>query len=396
MMKGNQVQLTFEELVDAKTGRTTIRLTPKENIFHRNYFYQKCFTSDNKKLLIGGTFDDPDSVMSCDDFKSSLNYHLLDLESGLITQLTEGNGDNTFGGFLSHDDQYLYYVKNRKALNRVQLNTLEEITIFESDSKWVAYGTWVANSTTTKMVGIEIAKDDYINLDTWDAFAKMYERNPLCRLFTLDLTTGEQKIIHQEKRWLGHPMYRPFDDKTVAFCHEGPHDLVKTRIWFIDEDGSNLRAGINQDEDEHCTHEFWVPDGSLMYYVSFYSGAPKHRFICSVNPDTLESKKILQMPNCSHLMSNYNGTLLVGDGTCSPMDVANKEANQIETDNDLYLFDIANSRVSSIAEHHSSWDVFKGSRQITHPHPSFTPDNTAILWSSDCEGNTAVYLTKLE
>jgi oligogalacturonide lyase len=393
--QGHLESIKMEELTDGKTGRITQRLTPKSKVFHRNYFYQKCFTNDGSKLLVGGTFDEPDSIMSCDDFKSSLNYHLIDLASGQTTQLTEGNGDNTFGGFLSHDDKYLYYVKRRKYLNRVSLETLKEETLFESDPDWVAYGTWVANSTTTKMVGIEIHKDDYLNLSTWDAFAKMYERQPMCRLFRLDLETGKQTIIHQEKRWLGHPMYRPFDDNTVAFCHEGPHDLIKTRIWFINEDGTNMRAGVQQVENEHCTHEFWVPDGSLMYYVSFSSDDPKNRYICSVNPDTLESKRIVQMPNCSHLMSNYDGTLIVGDGTGTPQDVVNKDAHVIETDNDLYLFDVKAGTTTAIAEHRSSWGVYKASRQITHPHPSFTPDNKSILWSSDFEGNVAVYLTKL-
>lgn len=52
---------------------------------HRNYFYQKCFTRDGSKLLFGGAFDGP------------WNYYLLDLNSRVATQLTEGRGDNTFG-----------------------------------------------------------------------------------------------------------------------------------------------------------------------------------------------------------------------------------------------------------------------------------------------------------
>lgn len=395
MNKGDEVKFVFEDFIDEKTQAKTIRLTPKDKVFHRNYFYQKCFTNDGSKVLISGTSDEPDGILSCDDFKSSLNYFLLDLKTGIARQLTEGNGDNTFGGFLSFDDKYLFYVKRRKYLRRVNIETLEEETLYETDPDWVAYGTWVANSSCTKMVGIEISKDTYMNLSSWDAFAKMYESKPLCRLFTLDLATGEQKVILQEKRWLGHPMYRPFDDNTVAFCHEGPHDLIKNRIWFINEDGSNLRAGTNQEDNEHCTHEFWVPDGSLMYYVSFTSGEDRRRFICSVNPETLESQKVMEMPNCSHLMSNYDGSLIVGDGTVTPMDVINKEANIIEADNDLYLFDVKKKTSRPIAEHKSSWGTYKGSRQITHPHPSFSPDNKYILWSSDFEDNPSIYLTEI-
>ncbi len=45
----------------------------------------------------------------------------------------------------------------------------------------------------------------------------------------------------RKKIWLGHPIYRPFDDHTVAFCHEGPHDLVDARMWLVNEDGSHVR-----------------------------------------------------------------------------------------------------------------------------------------------------------
>jgi oligogalacturonide lyase len=393
-MKASVVSLNYEEMVDAKTGRHTLRLTPKNRVCHRNYFYQKCFTKDGKKLLIAGDFDAPINYEIKDDFSSPLNYYLLDIASGQVTQLTEGVGDNTFGGFLSHDDKFLYYVKNKKNLQRVSLSNLAEETVFSSDDDWVAYGTWVANSTTTKIVGIEIHKDSYMDLNTWDAFAKMHASNPRCRLFSVDLGSGKQSVIHEENYWLGHPIYRPYDDNTVVFCHEGPHDLVHSRIWFINEDGTNLRMGNHQEEGEHCTHEFWVPNGSQMIYVSF-SDRGCDRTICSVNSETGENKRIMSMPHCSHLMSNYDGSLLVGDGTCTPMDVVNPSACEIESDNDLYIFDMKNKSYESLVEHKSSWGVFQGSRQITHPHPSFSPDDTHVLWGSDFEGLPAIYLTRI-
>lgn len=73
-------------------------------------------------------------------------------------QLTEGAGDNTFGGFLSPDDKSLYYVKNDRTLLEVNLTTLQEREVYRVADDWVGYGTWVANSDCTKLVGIEIAK----------------------------------------------------------------------------------------------------------------------------------------------------------------------------------------------------------------------------------------------
>jgi oligogalacturonide lyase len=93
-------------------------------------------------------------------------------------------------------------------------------------------------------------------------------------------------VILEQQGWLGHPQYRPFDDHTVAYCHEGPHDLVDARMWFIDEDGSNRRCGKEHRAGESCTHEFWVPDGSAMIYVSYRKGETE-RWIRSLDPVTL-------------------------------------------------------------------------------------------------------------
>ena len=210
----------------------------------------------------------------------------------------------------------------------------------------------------------------------------------------IDLETGRREVILEQDGWLGHPQYRPFDDHTVAFCHEGPHDLIDARMWFIDEDGRNVRCGRQHLPGESCTHEFWVPDGSAMIYVSYLKGETE-RWICALDPLTLQSRRLIHMPPCSHLMSNFDGSLLVGDGSGSPADVADVSGHQIATDPYLHLFDLKAGSTRRIARHDSSWRVYKGNRQVTHPHPSFTPDQRQVLFSSDCDGEPALFLAEV-
>ncbi|MCL2900130.1 oligogalacturonate lyase [Brenneria tiliae] len=382
MAKGNKFPLAFHTYQDSVTGTEVVRLTPPDVICHRNYFYQKCFTRDGSKLLFGGAFDGP------------WNYYLLDLKTRQATQLTEGEGDNTFGGFLSPDDDALYYVKNGRDLMRVDLQTLEEKTIYQVPEDWVGYGTWVANSDCSKMVGIEIRKEDWQPLTDWKKFQAFYFTNPCCRLINVDLSSGKAATILQENRWLGHPIYRPGDDNTVAFCHEGPHDLVDARMWFINEDGSNMRKVKEHAPGESCTHEFWVPNGSALIYVSYHKGNP-HRYICSVDPVTLENRQLTVMPPCSHLMSNVDGSLLVGDGSDAPVDVQDDGGYKIENDPFLYVFNMRTARQHRVAQHNTSWKVLQGDRQVTHPHPSFTPDDKQILFTSDVDGKPALYLARV-
>ncbi len=382
MAKGMRVKLVYEVSQDPDTGVEVTRLTPPEVTCHRNYFYQKCFTNDGSKLLFAGEFD------------GNWNYYLLDIAAAEAVQLTEGTGDNTFGGFLSPDDKSLYYVKNERTLLEVNLETLVEREVYRVPADWVGYGTWVANSDCTKLVGIEISKEDWVPLNDWKIFHDFFHKGPNCRLLRVDLQTGESAVIHQEKNWLGHPIYRPFDDNTVAFCHEGPHDLVDARMWMVNEDGSNVRKVKEHAEGESCTHEFWVPNGSSLMYVSYLKGQ-QGRTIYSYNPDNGENTEVMQMPACSHLMSNFDGSLLVGDGSGTPVDVKDTSGYTIDNDPYLYAFDVAKKSYFRVARHDTSWATFANSRQVTHPHPSFTPDDSAILFSSDKDGKPALYIAKM-
>ena len=387
MSKHTERKLTFDTRLDPDTGARVTRLTPTDITCHRNYFYQKCFTNDGAKLIFGAEFGPG----------TNWNYHLLDLQSQTATQLSDGAGENTFGGFLSPDDKHLYFVRAERQLIRLALADLSEEVAYTVPQGWVGYGTWVANSACTKMVGIEIHADDWFPLSTWQKFHDMFHARPRCRLIRIDLVgpnAGAREVILEKHGWLGHPQYRPHDDHTVAYCHEGPHDLVDARMWFIDEDGRNVRCGKTHDPGESCTHEFWVPDGSAMVYVSYLLGQSA-RWICSLDPVTLQSRRLTTMPPCSHLMSNHDGTLLVGDGSGTPADVSDTGGHEIVTDPYLHLFDLKAGTTRRIARHDSSWKVHKGNRQVTHPHPSFTPDQKQVLYSADAEGEPALYLADL-
>ncbi|HED3855355.1 oligogalacturonate lyase family protein [Enterobacter soli] len=375
-MKGKIIPLNFRTRQDPTTGHEVIRMTPPHIICHRNYFYQKCFTRDGIKLIFGGAFE------------GHWNYYLLDIEKQQATQLTDGAGDNTFGGFLSDDDKSLWYVKNNRELRRVDLDSLEEFIVYDVDDEWVAYGTWVANADCTKLVGIEIKKSDWQPLTDWSKFRAFYFTQPECRLINIDLRTGERRVMLQENRWLGHPIYRPFDDTTVAFCHEGPRDAIDARMWLINADGSNVRKVRQHAPGESFTHEFWVPDGSALYYVEHKENDPK-RYLCSADPQTLENRQLMSIPPCSHLMSNLDGALIVGDG--APHNTGDISLN----DPFIWVFDVRAGTQKAVCQHNTSWKVLDGDRQVTHPHPSFSPDNKWVLYTSDEEGMPALYLAKV-
>jgi oligogalacturonide lyase len=133
-----------------------------------------------------------------------------------------------------------------------------------------------------------------------------------------------------------------------------------------------------------------------MVYVSYQHGSPE-RWIRALDPVTLADRPLAKMPPCSHLMSNHDGSLIVGDGCGEAASAATGSANAMQSgDPYLHLFDLKTGTSRRIAQHATSWAVYKGNRQVTHPHPSFSPDQKQVLYSSDCDGEPALFLADLE
>ncbi len=178
MAKGMRVKLNYHVSHDPDTGAEVTRLTPGGHLSSQLLLSEVLF-NDGSHLLFAGEFD------------GHWNYYLLNIASAEAVQLTEGAGDNTFGGFLSPDDKSLYYVKNDRILLEVNLTTLAEREVYRVSDDWVGYGTWVANSDCSKLVGIEIAKSDWTPLNDWQIFHDFFHKGPHCRLLRVDLRSGE-------------------------------------------------------------------------------------------------------------------------------------------------------------------------------------------------------------
>jgi len=129
-------------------------------------------------------------------------------------------------------------------------------------------------------------------------------------------------------------------------------------------------------------------------YVTYVKNSPV-RYLCRIDGETGKDERLMAMPPCSHVMSNDSGSLAVGDGSGVPIDIADNAGYGDTSDPWLWLFDLKNKQAHKIARHGSSWQVLDGDRQVTHPHPSFTPDEKAVLFSTDKDGKPALYLAEI-
>lgn len=381
MAKGDVTPLTFTSEIDPVTHVRVVRLTPQNRIFHRNYFYQKCFLQGGTQLLIGGVD------------QGNWNYWLLDIEHHTLRQLTEGGGDNSFDGFITEDDRALIFMRHNRQIVRVELDTLQEQVLYELPAQWVSTSAWAPDSSGRKMIGMSLSAQTWLPLNDWNDFQRQYHMNPTTRCEVIDLASGRSEVLFEEPRWLGHPSFRPNDTHSIMYCHEGPHDLIRNRIWLFDRQ-TEKAVPISQAEDETFTHEFWVPDGSCILFVSL-NKKTHQRHICQTVAGGKRSEKVMAMPACSHLMSNHDGSLLVGDGCGTPVDLTDDGGYAAQTDPWLYLFEPGVQHTRKITRHDTSWRVIDGQCQASHPHPSFSPDLRHVLYTSDRDGLPAVYLADI-
>jgi oligogalacturonide lyase len=85
-------------------------------------------------------------------------------------------------------------------------------------------------------------------------------------IFTVNLKTGERKVLVASNDWLNHVQFSPNDPGLVMYCHEGPWHEVD-RIWTIRTDGTNNKlVHARTMNNEIAGHEFFSPDGQTIWY----------------------------------------------------------------------------------------------------------------------------------
>jgi oligogalacturonide lyase len=85
-------------------------------------------------------------------------------------------------------------------------------------------------------------------------------------IYTINVKTGEMKVIHRENDWTNHLQCSPTDPLQILFCHEGPWHF-NDRTWTIRADGTPARLLHERTMNMEIEgHEFFSPDGKKVWY----------------------------------------------------------------------------------------------------------------------------------
>jgi oligogalacturonide lyase len=215
--------------------------------------------------------------------------------------------------------------------------------------------------------------------------ARWAQRLPMA-IYTIDVKTGQMKIVYESNDWLNHVQMSPSDPTLIMFCHEGPWHKVD-RIWTIRTDGSNRRLMHERTMDmEIAGHEFFSADGRTIWYDL---QTPKSKVFWLAGVE-VASGRTIRYPVAReewsvHFNVSPDGTMFAGDGG-GPRSVAAPGNGQW-----IYLFrPTADARLSS----ERLVDLAKHDYQL-EPNVTFTPDQKWIVFRSNMHGATQVYAVEV-
>ncbi len=379
MGQGTVVHNQIFRYNDPDTGREVLRLTSPECLSTHPYFYFNCISRDNRFVVFGS------------DLSGSRRLHKVDVETGDITQLTQREKMVVYQACLSLDDQTLVYATASQVV-RLDLETLEEEVVYTLGPEWWANKTFGVTPDCTYVAQVQMHRDDLIPRDRYQGnMAEQWRVKPRCRLVIIDLLNKSSQVVFDQKLWVAHPQVRPIYKDKLMFCHEGPGNLIDSRIWLMDMDGSNILCPRPHKQRESFTHEYWYADGSALGYVANLrdeNNKTVETSIRKISMDTMEETVVMPCSFYSHCVSNRDNTMIVGDGRDPQRPY-------------IFISDLRSGKEIPVCRHDSNWGIYhdpgigENINQDAHPHPQFSQDGTKIVFNSDKEGKPCVYMTDI-
>ena len=356
------------EFQDDQTGAHIYQLTNDTSINHNLYFLTSSFTPDQAHLVFTS-------------YRSGKpNFFKLEFPNGDIVQLTDADDIHGYSGVISKAGTELFYTQG-DAIKAIHLGTLEErvLASFPGGSLGEC-----SVSADERFIVTAMKRDDksHITVTATDG-------------------SGGEVIYTSPDQTIIHPQFHPKHSDLIAYSGD-----PAPRMWTIKRDGTENRSLYQHDNYEFLVHETFL--GALDELIVTHWPYSLRR----MSLETLQMQTIADF-NAWHIASNRDGTKVLCD-TVHPdiglrlIDVESGEhtpicypqssssGSQWKTSRYALAEDWVAAQQSGDREKSLSWMEMKVDTvygpQWTHPHPSFSPDESAVVYTSDVSGHSQVYV----
>ncbi len=351
---------------DPATGARVHQVTAFSAISHPTYFLQRSFTPDNRKLIFTSY-----RTGSAQLFEAAF-------PEGPIRQITGGDPIHPFSPAILPSGLTLFV---------------------RGGSLWSIDGVSLSEREIAHLEGGQLGEPSFSSDGEWATAA--YKSGVENGLFCGRLDGTGWRTIPFERTVI-HPQFHPLEPEWIEFAAD-----PAPRMFRVRRDGSAMECLYRHSNDEFVVHEtFLGTTGDIVFTVWPHA-------LRRMDWTTREISEIAPF-NCWHITPNRAGTEILCD-TNHP-------------DRGLFLIDVATGRPTPVCATESSnrgsqWRTsryalaadFQAARssagqnlswmetatdtvygpQWTHPHPSFSPDETLAAFASDRTGTTQVYAVEL-
>ncbi len=351
------------EFRDEATGARVVRLTSQRCINHPLYYLTNSFTPDSRAVVFAS-----DRCGKYDLFRA-------DIATGLIHRLTDAAGLSPFSGNVVGND--LYYTTTDGRVWRLDLATSRSRVVAERA------GCGLGEVTINATGGLGCT---------------LVTKAGQAGLLVFKTDGSASHVILDGVRALYHPQFHPVDPGLLIYSADPPDP----RLWTVRVDGSGDRCFYTNRRDEWFVHETFLGRSDRVIVVCWHRG---------LHEVDLRSGGIRTIREFSawHIASNSDGSRIVCDthlpdlGLCLVDPVTGgfevlcetKATNQgrqwpeplpLTADGEAPGWATMTEQVSAESAYGPQW---------SHPHPSFSPDDRLVCFTSDREDTPQIYVVEV-
>jgi oligogalacturonide lyase len=293
----------------------------------------------------------------------SNQYYAVSVKTGSVIQLTED--ERPGNACLSRKKNVMFYVSDNAIWN-LDIDSV----LHSNDRRENEFRRKVADFPQNTRFSGSISLDS----NEEDIYMGVQYTEDSWGLLALDIDTGQySKIIDSDFR-VGHCQAHPSINGLIMYCWETGGDSQQ-RMWIVNADGSGNGPFYKETYDEWVTHEVWWGPNKALFTIW-----PKNEEMMKkphgIAYISLEDKSlhILSQRKYWHVGGSTDGKWAVGD----------------TFDGELYLINGRTGEAKLLTQGH------RPNGATVHPHPSFSPDGSSVLFCSEKNGNWDLFLVQLK
>lgn len=362
------------EWIDKDTQHKIVRLSNIEGNSSSFYFHNNPFI-DDKMVFYNSN-------------KGNGQYFTVSLKNFETEQITFQK--SRFGGEIvaPKSKQIIYQVRDSVFATNINTKKVKLLYVFPSSFKGristlnadenILAGRFSDGEAEREILKKYPDKGQYFN--------RIFDAKIPNSLFTVNIKTGELKIVHTENTWIGHVQFSPTDKNILMFCHEGPWHKVD-RIWTINiATGEILKRHTRTIDMEIAGHEFFSKDGTTIWF-DHQKPRSQNFYLTGVNLNTGTEKSYrLQRNEWSiHFNVSNDHTHFAGDGG-DPGQVARAIDGQW-----IYLFtpngdELKSEKLVNMKKHNYKLE----------PNVHLSPDGKWVIFKANFEGSVQIYAVEIK